>query len=285
MASKEGEIFNRSLLARDIQAITDVYYDSGYAYANPVPVTAVNAEAKTIDLTFDVNKGKQVTIERIDVVGNTKTRDKVIRRQLRVFEGELFSGSGMRRSKEKVTALGLLRDRRGDAQARPRRRARAGDGRGEGEVDGHVPGRPGLLEHRELHLHRAGRAAELRGLGPGGLVLGAAVGPAQFFQASYFDPYFLDTNFIFSLDAYRTQLDYFGFVRDAYGGTRASATTSSPTRCRSTSGTRASSCASSRAASRCCSPISSAAATRARCAPAGCGTSATTASSRRRAGS
>ncbi len=44
-------------------------------------------------------------------------------------------------------------------------------------------------------------------------------GLRQFFQASYFDPYFLDTNFIFSLDAYRTQLDFFGFVRDAYGGT------------------------------------------------------------------
>jgi outer membrane protein insertion porin family len=85
MTSRAGEIFNRSLLARDIQAITDVYYDQGYAYANITPVTAVNAEAKTIDLTFDVQKGEQVTIERIDIVGNTKTRDKVIRRQLRVY--------------------------------------------------------------------------------------------------------------------------------------------------------------------------------------------------------
>jgi outer membrane protein insertion porin family len=60
MTSKEHETFNRSLLARDIQAITDVYYDQGFAYANITPVTAVNAEG-TIDLTFDVQKGAPVT--------------------------------------------------------------------------------------------------------------------------------------------------------------------------------------------------------------------------------
>ena len=108
MSSKEGECFNRSLIARDIQTLTDVYYDAGYAYANINPVTAVNADAKTIDLTFDVQKGSQVTIERIEIVGNTKTRDKVIRRQLRIYEGELFSGTGLRRSREKVTALGYF---------------------------------------------------------------------------------------------------------------------------------------------------------------------------------
>jgi outer membrane protein insertion porin family len=108
MSSKEQTTFNRSLLARDIQAITDVYYDSGHAYANITPVTAVNAEQKIIDLTFDVQKGPKVYIERIDITGNTKTRDKVIRRQLRVYEGELFNGTGMRRSKEKVTALGFF---------------------------------------------------------------------------------------------------------------------------------------------------------------------------------
>ena len=78
------------------------------ATANITPVTAVHPENRIIDLTFDVQKGQQVTIERIELVGNTKTRDKVIRRELRVFEGELFSGTGMRKSKERVTALGFF---------------------------------------------------------------------------------------------------------------------------------------------------------------------------------
>ncbi|MDP1919706.1 MAG: outer membrane protein assembly factor BamA [Myxococcales bacterium] len=219
MTSREGEIFNRSLLARDIQAITDVYYDSGFAYANPVPVTAVNADSKTIDLTFDVNKGKQVTIERIDIVGNTKTRDKVIRRQLRVYEGELFSGTGMRRSKEKVTALGFFETV--EVTHKP------------GRDDEHVlvmvevkekstgTFQVGLgFSNIESFIFTA-QVAQQNFVGWGQAVSFSAQlsGLRQFFQASYFDPYFLDTNFIFSLDAYRTQLDFFGFVRDAYGGT------------------------------------------------------------------
>lgn len=219
MSSKESEIFNRSLLARDIQAITDVYYDDGYAYANPVPVTAVNAESRTIDLTFDINKGKQVTIERIDVVGNSKTRDKVIRRQLRVFEGELFSGTGMRRSKEKVTALGFFETV--EVTHKP------------GRDDEHVlvtvevkekstgTFQVGLgFSNIESFIFTA-QVAQQNFLGWGQAVSFSAQlsGLRQFFQASFFDPYFFDTNFIFSIDAYRTQLDFFGFVRDAYGGT------------------------------------------------------------------
>ncbi|HZA14760.1 MAG TPA: POTRA domain-containing protein, partial [Myxococcaceae bacterium] len=67
MASNEGTLFNRSLLSRDIQAITDVYYDRGFAYANINPLTRVNAQTKTIDLTFDIQKGRPVSIERIEI--------------------------------------------------------------------------------------------------------------------------------------------------------------------------------------------------------------------------
>ena len=219
MTSREAQTFNRSLLARDIQAITDIYYDSGFAYANITPVTAVNAEARSIDLTFDIQQGKAVTIERIDITGNTKTRDKVIRRQLRVFEGELFNGTGMRRSKEKVTALGFFET-----------------------VE--VTHKPGIdsehvvvvveVKEKSTGTFQVGlgfsniesfiftaQIAQQNFLGWGQSVSASAQlsGLRSFFQLSYVDPYFLDTNFIASLDAYRTQLDYFGFVRDAYGGT------------------------------------------------------------------
>ncbi|MBL8912686.1 MAG: outer membrane protein assembly factor BamA, partial [Archangium sp.] len=218
MTSKEKTTFNRSLLAKDIQAITDVYYDSGYAYANITPVTAVNADAKTIDLTFDVQKGPKVYIERIDIVGNTKTRDKVIRRQLRVYEGELFNGTGMRRSKEKVTALGFF----------------------ESVEVTHRPGSDGEHVLVQVEIKEKSTGTFQVGLGFSNvesfiftaqvqqqnfLGWGQSVsanmqlsGLRSFFQLSFFDPYFLDTNFIFSVDAYRTQLDYFGFVRDAFGG-------------------------------------------------------------------
>ncbi|MFO0594239.1 MAG: outer membrane protein assembly factor BamA [Myxococcaceae bacterium] len=218
MTSKEATVFNRSLLAKDIQAITDVYYDSGYAYANITPVTAVNAEKKTIDLTFDVQKGPKVYIERIDIVGNTKTRDKVIRRQLRVFEGELFSGTGMRRSKEKVTALGFFESV--EVTHRP-----GSDGEHvlvQVEVKEKSTGtfQVGLgFSNVESFIFTA-QVAQQNFLGWGQSVSAnmQLSGLRSFFQLSFFDPYFLDTNVIFSVDAYRTQLDYFGFVRDAFGG-------------------------------------------------------------------
>ena len=219
MTSREGATFNRSLLARDIQSITDIYYDSGHAYANITPVTAVNAEAKTIDLTFDVQKGPKVYIERIDVVGNTKTRDKVIRRQLRVYEGELFNGTGMRRSKEKAMALGFFETV--EVTHKP-----GSDGEHvvvQVEVKEKSTGtfQVGLgFSNVESFIFTA-QIAQQNFLGWGQSVSASAQlsGLRSFFQLSYFDPYFLDTNFIFSIDAYRTQLDYFGFVRDAFGGT------------------------------------------------------------------
>jgi outer membrane protein insertion porin family len=218
MTSREKTVFNRSLLARDIQAITDVYNDSGYAFANITPVTNVNAENKIIDLTFDVQKGQQVYVERIDITGNTKTRDKVIRRQLRVYEGELFNGTGMRVSKEKVTALGYFETV--EVTHRP------------GSDSEHVVVQVEVKEKStgtfqvglgfsnvESFIFTA-QIAQQNFLGWGQSVSASvqASGLRQFFQVSFFDPYFLDTNNIFSLDAYRTQLDYFGFVRTATGG-------------------------------------------------------------------
>ncbi len=178
----------------------------------------MNAEAKTIDLTFDVQKGQQVTIERIDIVGNTKTRDKVIRRQLRVYEGELFNGTGMRRSKEKVTALGFFETV--EVTHKP-----GSDGEHvvvQVEVKEKSTGtfQVGLgFSNVESFIFTA-QVAQQNFVGWGQAVSFSAQlsGLRQFFQASYFDPYFLDTNFILSIDAYRTQLDYFGFVRDAFGG-------------------------------------------------------------------
>ncbi len=165
MTSSEGELFSRSKIGADINRLTDLYYDEGYAYANVTPVSAVNADTRTIDLTFDVQKGRQVTVERIELIGNAKTRDKVIRRELRIYEGELFNGAGMRRSRQRVTALGFFETV--EVSHRP------------GSDDTHVVVQVEVKEkatgtfqvglgfqRRKLRLHRPGVAAELPRLGP-----------------------------------------------------------------------------------------------------------------------
>ncbi|HEY7724636.1 MAG TPA: outer membrane protein assembly factor BamA, partial [Anaeromyxobacteraceae bacterium] len=84
-----GEVFSRSKVAKDITALADLYRDDGYAYANVNPLTSVDPKTRIIDLSYEVQPGQKVRFERIEVVGNLKTREKVIRRELRFYEGEL----------------------------------------------------------------------------------------------------------------------------------------------------------------------------------------------------
>jgi outer membrane protein insertion porin family len=102
------EIFSRTKVGADLSAVGDVFRDLGHAYVNITPLTATDAATKVVDLTYDVQPGPAVRFERIDIVGNDKTRDKVIRRELRIYEGELYSGTGLKDSKQRVNALGFF---------------------------------------------------------------------------------------------------------------------------------------------------------------------------------
>jgi outer membrane protein insertion porin family len=105
-----GEVFSRTRLAKDMDAINDIYGDKGYAYAEIKPLTRMDPENKIIDLTFEITKNEPVTIERIDITGNSRTRDKVIRRELENEEGELYSSSKLKRSRNNLRRLGYFED-------------------------------------------------------------------------------------------------------------------------------------------------------------------------------
>lgn len=218
MASHSGERFNRSTLFQDIQKLSDVYYDRGYAYANITPQTATDADKRTVDITFDVQKGPQVTIERIDIIGNTKTRDKVIRREMRVYEGDLYSGTGVRRSKERVTALGFFEtvevtQKPGTAEDRIVLQV---------EVKEKATGtfQVGLGFSNVENFIFTAQVSQNNFLGWGQSVSASAQisGLRSLVQLSFYDPYFLDTRYLLSADFFRVQADYDGFVRDSTGG-------------------------------------------------------------------
>src|SRR5712672_1066550 len=94
--TRPGDRFSKTRLQNDMNRLLDVYKDQGYAYANVTPDTAVDAERKIVDLTYVFQKGQPVSIEKIEVVGNTKTRDKVLRREMRIAEGDLYNGTKVR---------------------------------------------------------------------------------------------------------------------------------------------------------------------------------------------
>ncbi|MFQ5735648.1 MAG: outer membrane protein assembly factor BamA [Thermodesulfobacteriota bacterium] len=103
-----GDVFNRSRLSKGIEAIAEIYGDKGYAYADIKPVTAIDEKTNTIDVTIDIRKNDLVYIERIDITGNIRTRDKVIRREMELGEGDLFSSSGLKRSRNNLRRLGFF---------------------------------------------------------------------------------------------------------------------------------------------------------------------------------
>ena len=102
--------FNREVLRNDVLALTDLYANDGYAYVDVSPLVDQNAETLLANITFKIDKGKQVYFEQIQITGNTKTRDKVIRRELRVYEQELYGGQRLKSGIRNLNRLDYFKD-------------------------------------------------------------------------------------------------------------------------------------------------------------------------------
>lgn len=105
---KSGMIFSQSKFESDIKTIKARYTDIGYAFAEVKPNMEKRAGEKIVDITYSVVRGRLAYIERIDIIGNERTRDKVIRRELTISEGDLYSGPKIRRSKANLMRLGFF---------------------------------------------------------------------------------------------------------------------------------------------------------------------------------
>ncbi len=105
---KTGEVFNTDTLRRETLRLTEKFSDLGFAFANVVPQPVIHDDTKTVDLVFEVDKGQRVFIGKIFITGNSRTKDHVVRRELKIFEGELFNGSKKRESRENVLRLGYF---------------------------------------------------------------------------------------------------------------------------------------------------------------------------------
>ncbi len=106
--------FNRETVRRDVLWLTDLYANAGFAYAEISPLTKEDSENLLVDITYSAQKRDKVYFENIEISGNTRTRDKVIRRELRIFEQGLYSGSRLKRSVRNLTRLDFFEDIRVD---------------------------------------------------------------------------------------------------------------------------------------------------------------------------
>ncbi|MDG6772997.1 outer membrane protein assembly factor BamA [Thiomicrorhabdus sp. ZW0627] len=106
--TKVGDLFSRSDVISTMNAIRDRLSEEGYAYAEVKPDTELNKEAKTVSLKFDITPKDRVYVRRIEVEGNTRTRDYVIRREMRQLESAPYSLAQVRRSTTRLNRLGYF---------------------------------------------------------------------------------------------------------------------------------------------------------------------------------
>ncbi|MAD61585.1 MAG: outer membrane protein assembly factor BamA [Myxococcales bacterium] len=215
---KEGEWFSSGAIRDGMNRISEVYKNLGYAYANLVPNTRFIEDLGSIDLSLDIRKGPLVKIGRIEIIGNTNTRDKVIRREMRIAEGDTYSSKLINRSQQLINRLGFFET----ATIEP---ARSND--------------PNLMD---LVVRVKEKPTGTFQVGAGFSSIESFVGQAQIAQNNLFgrgqslslqatfssirsmanlrlsENYFLDSRLQFSANIYRYDTNFFNFIRQSLGG-------------------------------------------------------------------
>ncbi|HEY8067359.1 MAG TPA: outer membrane protein assembly factor BamA, partial [Burkholderiales bacterium] len=107
---KPGEVFSRQRLTESNKAITDRLGNDGYAFANASAVPQIDKEKRTVAFTIIVDPGRRVYVRRINVAGNTKTRDEVVRREMRQLEGAYYDASKIQLSKTRIDRTQYFKD-------------------------------------------------------------------------------------------------------------------------------------------------------------------------------
>ncbi|MGB9712779.1 MAG: outer membrane protein assembly factor BamA, partial [Dissulfurimicrobium hydrothermale] len=206
MQIKGRSVFSQEVLRQDILKLTDLYADQGFAYADITPKITKDPKKKVVNITLVVNKGPKVKFGRIEITGNTRTRDKVIRRELRVKELDAFSATGLKKSKDRLNRLGYFED----VSLIPSK----GDSEDTMNLDVKVKERPtgtfsiGAGYSSVDKLMFMGEISQRNFLGKGQTlsfkgILGSVTNR---FALSFIEPYLFDTRWSFGTDIYNWQV-------------------------------------------------------------------------------
>ena len=102
---KTGDVFSRSKLRDSVKGITDLYSAVGRASADVAPNTLQDIPARLVNIVFEINEGPETYVERINIAGNTRSEEKILRREIPMAEGDLFTSQKLARAKQRLTNL------------------------------------------------------------------------------------------------------------------------------------------------------------------------------------
>ncbi len=216
--TESGELFNRTKLFEDINRVADRYKNEGYAYVNVNPLTRTDNRNRQIYLNLDIQQGDKVRFGRVEIQGNMRTRDKVIRRELNIFEGDFYSATAMEESKRNILRLGFFENveittNQGANRATldvivtvtERQTGSFQAGVGFSSLEQFL----GTLQVSEVNLLGRGQTLSL---------MATLSSIRTYVNLSFIEPRFLDSNWIFSFNLFKYEMAYDQFVRDSLGG-------------------------------------------------------------------
>jgi outer membrane protein insertion porin family len=212
------EYFSRDVVRNDVLTLRGVYADQGYAYAEVGPIISEDDKNQRVDITYRISPGEKVRFERINIYGNSVTRDKVIRRELDVIEGEYFTGRGLRKSTERLHRLGFFEDldmqtKKGsrsdlmalDINVKERPTGSFSIGAGYSGYEGAT----GLLQVSQGNLFGRGQRLSAS--------VKVSTKTSQF-DVRFTEPWLFDRRISAGIDLYKWEKEFIDYTRDSYGG-------------------------------------------------------------------
>ncbi len=222
---QEGDWFNAKAVEDAVTRLSEQAGNLGYAFSDIEPNYERNAETRTMGLTFRVNETPRVYVDRIDIQGNTVTRDKVIRREFRVNEGDAFNAIKVKRSQDRIQSLGFFQDKLEikQTQVAPDRVALGVDV--EEKSTGQLSLSAGYSSLERFILSLAVAQTNFRGMGQ---ELNAGINYSRYsksVQLGFVEPYLFDRQILLGGSIYRRDLNSFNFVNNQRNTTYSQVTT------------------------------------------------------------
>jgi outer membrane protein insertion porin family len=208
LTTETGDTYNADQVEDSILALTEEIGELGYAFVEINPVPTKDEANRIIDLTYVINEGSRVYIERIDIVGNVRTLDEVIRREFRLAEGDAFNTALLRRSRQRIQDLGFfetveLRTLPGSTTDKTRIEVEVAE-RSTGELSfgaGFSTSDGPLGDVRLSERNLLGRGQSLTAA----FTISART---QEIDLSFTEPYFLDLDLAAGVDLFRRETDF-----------------------------------------------------------------------------
>jgi outer membrane protein insertion porin family len=214
----EEKYFNREALAKDLQNLTDFFTSRGYAFAEVAPRMGRDEANQVVNVTYEIKKGELVDFARVNIVGNTKTRDKVIRRELRVVEGARYSRANLERSVRNLQRLDFFETAELDTRKGKTADKMDVDVKVKEKATRYISAGAGYSSADEVFFQAQIAERNLFGRGQN-LNFNAQLGTlANRFTLKFTEPWLFDIPLAWTMEAYNWSRDYEEYDKTSWGG-------------------------------------------------------------------